>query len=138
MVYKVVASKAGLKRNKFEFSFPGEDVVYSVPKVEFLPPWLISAIGDDMNKVQVAKVVLDAFFDFDVLKKFEDAVRETVQDDAFVQTHKSYFVNMGYISSLTSNCIVMDNGTYIPVNRRRADEVETKYLVFISKEGSRR
>ena len=75
MVYKVVASKAGLKKNKFEFSFPGEDAVYSVPKVEFLPPWLISAIGDDMNKVQVAKVVLDAFFDFDVLKKFEDAVQ---------------------------------------------------------------
>lgn len=70
--------------------------------------------------------------------RFEDAVRETAQDDAFVQTHKSYFVNMAYISSLTSNCIVMDNGTHIPVNRRRADEVETKYLIFVSREGSRK
>jgi hypothetical protein len=44
---------------------------------------------------------------------------------------------MAYISSLTANCIVMDNGTHIPVNRRRAEDVQTRYLAFIAEEGSR-
>lgn len=73
MVYKVPASKASLKKNRFEFTFPGDDEIFSVPKAEFLPPWLVSAIGDDMTKIQVAKTILDAFFDFDVLKKFDDS-----------------------------------------------------------------
>jgi len=69
---------------------------------------------------------------------FEEAVQEAVSDEAFVQTHKSYFVNMRYIASMTSNCIVMDHGEHIPVNRRRADEVEQKYLAYIAAEGSRK
>lgn len=68
---------------------------------------------------------------------FEDAVSEAVQDACFIQTHKSYFVNMNYISSMSSESIVMDDGTAIPINRKRCEEVQKAYLAFISHESGK-
>lgn len=65
---------------------------------------------------------------------FEDAVAEATKDPCFVQTHKSYFVNMNYIRSMNSNSIEMDNGAIIPVNRKRSNDVQLAYLNFINGE----
>lgn len=50
---------------------------------------------------------------------------------AFVYSHKSYIVNMNYISSLSSDTIHMTNGANIPISLSRRNEFTECYIKFM-------
>lgn len=64
--------------------------------------------------------------------KFEDAIMDLLNSEGFIQVHKSYVVNMQYIKDLTNNSLVLDDGTEIPVSKKRKIQVKKDYLKYLS------
>lgn len=62
---------------------------------------------------------------------FEEMVDPVSSERAFVQIHKSFFVNMRYIKSLQDESVVLDGGTELPVARRRKAELKDRYMNYI-------
>lgn len=54
--------------------------------------------------------------------------------DGFVSCHRSYVVNLGYISSVSKNEITMDSGEKIPVSRRLYDSVNRAFIDYYKEE----
>ncbi len=52
----------------------------------------------------------------------------------FVFCHRSYIVNLGFISSISGNEITMDNGEKIPISRRRYDSINRAFIDFYKEE----
>jgi DNA-binding LytR/AlgR family response regulator len=63
---------------------------------------------------------------------FEKAVEELLDSWTFVQIHKSYVVNMEYISRYKQDSVTMENGQILPVSRNKAPWVKRKYLGFMT------
>ena len=61
---------------------------------------------------------------------FEEVVAPLADEKEFVQTHKSFFVNLKYIKSIRENYVLLDNGTEIPVAKRRKTELQNKYMAY--------
>ena len=57
-------------------------------------------------------------------------VAPLADEKEFVQTHKSFFVNLKYIKSIRENYVLLDNGTEIPVAKRRKTELQNKYMAY--------
>ena len=51
-------------------------------------------------------------------------------NDAFVRSHRSYFVGLRHISRITKTDVIMDNGEMIPISRRMYAEVNQKFIDF--------
>lgn len=66
---------------------------------------------------------------------FEEALGPLLKVPYFVQTHKSFFINLKYVSALQPNAVMMDDNKKIPISRKHLSSVRTKYLNFISKRG---
>ena len=64
---------------------------------------------------------------------FEASVGIISASEDFIQPHKSFFVNLRYVSALQMDHLVMDDGRSIPVARRRADDIQNKYMKFVSR-----
>lgn len=71
MVYQVPKSKRSLKQNVFQFTMPGDDTVYSVPKLQFVRPALVTRI-EGGSKVDAVKAVTDEYVP-GLFDRFEDA-----------------------------------------------------------------
>lgn len=63
---------------------------------------------------------------------FEEAVGEIAGSSQFIQPHKSFFVNMKYITALKGDYILMDDGKEIPIARRRLVNTQKQYMMYIS------
>ena len=50
--------------------------------------------------------------------------------DEFVRCHRSYVVNLKWISSLSRSEITLDNGMRLPLSRRLADEVRRRFIAY--------
>ena len=66
---------------------------------------------------------------------FEQALGPLLEIPYFIQTHKSFFINLKYVNSLHSNIVIMDDNKKIPISRKHLSSVRTSYLDFISKRG---
>lgn len=66
---------------------------------------------------------------------FEEALGPLLKVPYFIQTHKSFFINLKYVSALQSNTITMDDNKKIPISRKHLSTVRAKYLNFITKRG---
>lgn len=66
---------------------------------------------------------------------FEEAIGIIYKDSSFVQTHKSYFVNMRYIKNIKNETVVMDDGREIPIARRRLNDIKDLYVNFYLNKG---
>ncbi|MBR5329102.1 MAG: response regulator transcription factor [Firmicutes bacterium] len=49
-------------------------------------------------------------------------------DKGFVQIHKSYVVNLGYIETVAATTVIMYNGDVLPLSRDRRTELATAFL----------
>ncbi len=58
---------------------------------------------------------------------FEKFFAPLLDSGTFVQTHKSFIVNISRIKSMRTSSVIMSNGANIPISRRHLDEVHTKY-----------
>ena len=61
---------------------------------------------------------------------FEEVVAPLADEKEFVQTHKSFFVNLKYIKSIRENHVLLDNGTEIPVAKHCKTELQNKYMAY--------
>jgi len=66
---------------------------------------------------------------------FENSIGSLLQHAAFVQPHKSFFVNMHYIRTLGAEAITLDDGQTIPISRRNLMDTKRRYLRFLADEG---
>lgn len=53
---------------------------------------------------------------------------EKLLDDRFVSTHRSYLVNLQYVSRLLKKDVALHNGDMIPLSRRRAKDVQSAFI----------
>ncbi len=63
---------------------------------------------------------------------FEKQVAGLLQEENFIQPHKSYVVNLDYVSSYTTSMLHMDNDSDIPISRRNSQEVKQRYLKYLT------
>lgn len=63
---------------------------------------------------------------------FESAVGEIAKAQAFMQPHKSFFVQLRYISELGTDHILMADGKKIPVAQSRLITVQSRYLHYLT------
>jgi DNA-binding LytR/AlgR family response regulator len=52
----------------------------------------------------------------------------------FLQTHKSYYINMRQIQRFQSNDILLKNGISVPVSRSRYSKAKESYFYFMGRE----
>jgi len=71
MVYQVPASMASIKQNRFEFSLPGSNKVYSVPKLQFIKP-SIALQFNELGEVQIANILFAEYLP-EVFPQIEDS-----------------------------------------------------------------
>ena len=55
---------------------------------------------------------------------------QLMQYENFLRPHRSYFVNMEYIQTISTKTIRMKNGAEIPIPHGRYTELKTKYLDY--------
>lgn len=61
---------------------------------------------------------------------FERYFAPLLASGRFVQTHKSFIINMNYIKVLRASSVLMQNGTSVPISRRHLAEVHSEYERF--------
>lgn len=64
--------------------------------------------------------------------KFEDTLVDLFESEQFIQVHKSYIVNMQFIKDIANTSLVLDNGTEIPISKKRKTQMKKDYLRFLS------
>ena len=67
-----------------------------------------------------------------IRKSFEEETREAGKRRNFLQTHKSYLVNLDHVKQLTQDCVIMESGRRLPISRAKAAKVKREYLLFVS------
>lgn len=63
---------------------------------------------------------------------FDKQVRCLLEEKNFIQPHKSFVVNLDYVSRCTAVMLYMNNDVDIPVSRRNSMEVKKRYLEYIA------
>lgn len=53
----------------------------------------------------------------------------------FVKCHRAYLVNLSYVQSLGSHCLITENGHNLPVSRQRRSQVQDAYMHFLHRAG---
>lgn len=66
---------------------------------------------------------------------FEEVIEPIPSETAFVQIHKSFFVNMKYIRTIREESLLMDDGAELPIARRRKAELKDRYMTYVFEEG---
>lgn len=69
-----------------------------------------------------------------IRSSFDEEVRQLMEDNSFIQVHKSFLVNLRYVDKLASGNIIMESGAWIPVSKARIADVKKEYLTFVSKQ----
>lgn len=69
-----------------------------------------------------------------VTAKLADFEDKLLLRPEFLKTHRSYLVNLSYVQSIDTNCIMTKNGHCIPVARQRRNLVRESYIRFLRQE----
>lgn len=67
-------------------------------------------------------------------KSFEEEIGQLAEEREFIQVHKSFLINMGYIKRLDGSSVIMDSGVRIPVSRKNVANVKRQYLMFAAEQ----
>ncbi len=70
------------------------------------------------------------------VRKQMQELEEEFQDYGFIRVHKGYLVNYKHIKVFKENDVILDNGSCIPMSRRKAPEVKDQYMELMKNEGS--
>ena len=76
-------------------------------------------------------------------QKNPTSVRSSMQDLerqltpwGFLRVHKGYLVNYRYIHMFKGNDIILEDGTAVPVSRRKMAEVKEQYMDLMQEKGN--
>ena len=64
------------------------------------------------------------------ISRFATVCSELLKNPEFIQTHRSYLVNMNHISSINAEGIELQNQKLVPLAQRRLAEIREHYLAF--------
>ncbi|MDO5572836.1 MAG: LytTR family DNA-binding domain-containing protein [bacterium] len=67
-----------------------------------------------------------------IRSSFEDNIRILLQQPNFIQTHKSFVINMDHVQRYHQNEILMSDGMPVPVSRSNTTEVRHQYMGYLS------
>ena len=91
----------------------------------------------DLNELEYCEVIgrtlLFCMKDGSVLERIGSMDKiwgQLMQYENFLRPHRSYFVNMEYIQTISTKTIRMKNGAEIPIPHGRYTELKTKYLDY--------
>lgn len=65
-------------------------------------------------------------------QSFEEEAAELLHMQNFLQTHKSYIVNMGYVDLIVTDRVILENKLEIPISKKRQGEAKRKFLQFLA------
>ena len=68
--------------------------------------------------------------DYETYSKLDDLLASLPR--TFCRCHRSFVVNLAYVSSLDEDEVVLHDGTRIPVSRRKAHQTQRDLLVYLS------
>lgn len=74
--------------------------------------------------------VIIALTDKELSSKKSLSEFEELLDERFVSTHRSYLVNLQYVSRLLKKDVALSNGKQIPLSRRKANDVQTAFINY--------
>lgn len=69
-----------------------------------------------------------------IRQPFETELELLLSDEHFIQPHKSFIINMDYVSEVTPREFVMTDGAVIPISRNNGD-VKKLYLEYLTRAG---
>lgn len=94
-----------------------QETVYSVNIRKLL---YVEAAGKLCRLVSVGAVE-------EVRYQFND-LAELLKKDSFIQIHRSYLANPYYIYRIDKESVLLDNGTVLPLSRRRRGEIKEQFF----------
>ncbi len=72
-----------------------------------------------------------------IRKPFEKQLERILEDDRFIQPHKSFIVNMEHVERMLAHDFQMSDGSVVPISRNNLANVKRRYLEFLSKSDRR-
>ena len=63
-------------------------------------------------------------------EKFAEVCHRLLDEEMFLQTHRSYLLNMNYVDRITGNDIILRDGARIPIAQGRTKEIRQMYLSY--------
>lgn len=70
---------------------------------------------------------------YEVREGIAKVKQQFLADNVFCACHRSYFVNMQYVSAIEKGVLVMDDGAVIPVSRGAVKAVNKMFITFYCK-----
>lgn len=68
-----------------------------------------------------------------IRQPFEEELKELLNNERFIQPHKSFVINLDYVEKLLLHDFVMRGGTVIPISRKNLTATKKRYLEYLSK-----
>ncbi len=66
----------------------------------------------------------------EAVSQFSEVCEELLMHREFIQSHRSYLVNMNYINTIKNTEIQLQTQRSLPVSKRRVSEIKERYLTF--------
>lgn len=67
----------------------------------------------------------------EVAVSLADIEKKLLSRTEFFKTHRSYLINLNYVQSIDTSCIITKNGHNIPISRQRRNQVQNAYMEFL-------
>lgn len=64
-----------------------------------------------------------------------NVLEDKIQNEKFFRCHRSYLINLLYVSKVERNEVTLENGEKIPLSKRRYEEFSKVFFAFMRKEG---
>jgi DNA-binding LytR/AlgR family response regulator len=65
------------------------------------------------------------------IKMTMDKLEKMLDEFGFIRIHKGFLVNYRFIQRISSNEVILQDGTALPIGRSKAPEIKSKYLALI-------
>lgn len=114
-----------------------KDAIYTVKTKEGLaaiPYSKIEYIENYSRKLRICLTDGTNIQSIFIRKSFNEEIGQIMENNNFLQVHKSFLVNLCYVDKFTSGNIIMESGAGIPVSKARAADVKKEYLKFVSEQ----
>lgn len=119
----------------FSYSNVREEPLYLLKTPKGLISLPYSKIVYIENRARVLQVyladgqILNSLF---IRRSFDEETSEIIESSSFMQTHKSFVVNLRHIGKLTQSEIIMANGSVVPISKKKYADVKRKYLTYMA------
>lgn len=109
-----------LKQNRLFFSIKGKNFSIQISDILYAE-----------RNLRQTKIYTKNGEILQVTNKIEE-ILESLDPIEFISPHKSYLVNLQYVTSITSQSMMICDEIYIPISHAKSPEIKQKYLNYVS------